>query len=86
MTKTAFIRARIEPDLKSEVDKILENYGVSTTQVVNMLYRRIKRTGELPAELFVPNAQTARAIKEAKAGKGVIKCKNREELFKKLGM
>ena len=36
--------------------------------------------------LMVPNAATARAIKEAKSGKGLKKFKNAEDLFADLGI
>ena len=86
MSKTAFIRARIEPKLKTEVEKIFTDLGVTTTQVINMLYSQIKRDHELPIDLHIPNKETARAVKEARKGKGVIRCKNADDLFDKLGI
>ena len=86
MSKTAFVRARVEPELKIAVEHVFQEWGVTTTQVINMLYQKIKRTHGLPAELFVPNAETERAIKEARAGKGVVKCKDGKDLFEKLGI
>ena len=35
-------------------------------------------------ELKIPNAKTARAIKEARKGKGVTVCKDANDLIKKL--
>ena len=49
-----------------------------------MFYKSIKREHGLPLSLMVPNATTAKAIKEAKAGKGVKKFKNAKDLFKDL--
>ncbi|MGE5441385.1 MAG: type II toxin-antitoxin system RelB/DinJ family antitoxin, partial [Bacteroidota bacterium] len=41
MAKTATIRARIEPELKSEVENIFKKLGVSTTEVISMLYSQV---------------------------------------------
>jgi len=86
MTKVAFIRARVEPELKTTAEDILHELGITPTQAITMLYRRIARGHEWPLELKIPNAKTARAIKEARQGKGVVTCKDEKDLFKKLGI
>jgi len=86
MRKEAFVRARVEPDLKIMAEDILNELGITPTQAITMLYKRIAREHEWPLELKIPNAKTARAIKEARKGKGVVTCKNEKDLFKKLGV
>lgn len=41
MSKSAFIRVRIEPELKIAAEAILDQLGISQTQAVTMLYKRI---------------------------------------------
>ena len=84
MTKAAFIRARVEPGLKIMAESVLIQLGITPTQAITMLYTRIARGQEWPLELKIPNAKTARAIKEARQGKGVTVCKNADDLIKKL--
>jgi DNA-damage-inducible protein J len=84
MSKAAFIRARVEPKLKISAEHILSELGITPTQAITMLYTRIARAHEWPLELKIPNAKTARAIKEARKGKGVIICKDADDLFKNL--
>lgn len=86
MSKTAYIRARVEPELKTEVEAIFKELGVSTSQVLTMLYRQIRREHEIPLDLHLPNKETAKAIKEARAGKNIVKCKDADDLFDKLGI
>lgn len=86
MSKEAFVRARVEPELKMVAEEILDELGITPTQAITMLYKRIAREHEWPLELKIPNAKTARAIKEARKGKGLVKCKDEKELFKKLGI
>lgn len=84
MSKAAFIRARVEPKLKENAEYVLNQLGITPTQAITMLYARIVRAHEWPLELKIPNAKTAKAIKEARKGKGVKLCKDIVDLFKNL--
>jgi DNA-damage-inducible protein J len=84
VSKVAFIRARVEPKLKVSAENILHELGITPTQAITMLYSRIVRGHGWPLELKIPNAKTARAIREARQRKGVVVCKDLKELFKKL--
>ena len=55
MSKTASIRARIEPELKTEVENILSELGLTVSETVHLLYRQIKLQRGLPFDVRVPN-------------------------------
>ncbi len=84
--KSDFIRVRIEPALKNEVHEILDDIGIKPSQAITMIYKLIQREHGFPCNLLLPNRETKRAIREARKGKGVIKAKNAQDLFKKLGI
>lgn len=84
--KTDFIRARVEPHLKAQVHQIFDNLGMTPTQVITMLYKLVAREHKIPFDLSVPNRETAKAIREAREGKGVVVCKDAEDMFNKLGI
>lgn len=84
MSKAAFIRARVEPKLKKSAEHILSELGITPTQAITMLYTRIARSHEWPLELKIPNTKSAKAIKEARQGKGVKIFKSEDDLFKNL--
>lgn len=84
MSKAAFIRARMEPKLKVTAEHVLSELGITPTQAITMLYTRIAREHEWPLELKIPNTKTARAIREARKGKGITVCKDVDDLLKKL--
>lgn len=84
MTKSAFLRARIEPELKEQAEKILSDMGVTPTQAVTMLYKQLQRTHELPLEFSVPNKATAKAIQDARNDAEIVSCRDSDELFKEL--
>ena len=52
MSKTTTIRARIEPSLKTEVEAILCELGMTASETIHLLYRQIKLRRGIPfAEL-----------------------------------
>lgn len=83
MSKTAYVRARIEPELKSEAEAIFSEFGVTATQVITMLYKQVLRNHEIPLDLSLPNKETAKAIEEARKGEGLVAYKNIDDLFDK---
>ncbi len=83
MAKTAMINARIEPNLKREVEGIFERLGLNTTQAVSLFFRHVKNYRGLPFEVKLPNATTRRAIEAARKGK-VRRFHSAAELAKEL--
>jgi DNA-damage-inducible protein J len=81
-----FVSSRVEPHLKAEVQDILDDLGITTSQAIVMLFRAIKRERGMPFPLTLPNEETKTAIEETRQGKGLIEHKNTEDLFKDLGI
>ena len=86
MSKTATIRTRIEPGLKTEVEEILSELGLTASETVHLLYRQIKLQRGLPFEVRIPNEVTARTLKASKAGRGIKRFSSKKELFADLGL
>jgi DNA-damage-inducible protein J len=82
--KTDFIRARIEPGLKNHVHVLFKKMGVTPTQAIRMFYHYVDREHAFPFDLSIPNNETAKTIREAMAGKGLIKSKSLDDLFSEL--
>lgn len=51
VSKSAYIRVRIKPELKMQVDAVFRELGVTTTQVIAMLYKQVVRNHEIPFDL-----------------------------------
>jgi len=68
MALTATVRARVEPDLKKEVEEILSQIGITTSQAINMFLNGIKRERGIPMELKIPNEETLQAMRDAESG------------------
>ena len=54
MANTAAVYARIEPELKNEVEGILSQLGITPSAVVQMLYSQIRLTKSIPFEIKLP--------------------------------
>ena len=66
--KDALINARIESDLKKEVESIFKQLGLSATQAITMYYQQIKLNRGLPFEVKIPNSETQQVIEESRKG------------------
>jgi DNA-damage-inducible protein J len=86
MSKTANIRARIEPGLKIEVEHILSDLGLTVSETVNLLCRQIKLQRGLPFDVRIPNGITARTLNASKQGKGVKRFASKKALYADLGL
>jgi DNA-damage-inducible protein J len=82
MAKSAMIRARVEPKLKRSAEAVLGTLGVTPTEAVTVFYTQVSLQRGLPFDVRIPNKETRRAIREARAGKNLIRYRTLEE-FKK---
>ena len=84
MANTAAVYARIEPELKNEVEGILSQLGITPSALVQMLYSQIKLTKRIPFEIKLPahkllsideltteqlNAELQKGLDDVKAGR-----------------
>lgn len=69
--KTTMIHARIEPDLKHEVEAILKQLGLNTTQAVTLFFQQVRLRKGLPFEVKLPNDETETALRDVLEGKNL---------------
>jgi len=86
MIKTSTIRARIEPSLKSEVEAILCELGMTASETIHLLYRQIKLRRGIPFAVELPNALTAKTLRDSRAGKNVKNFATKSDLYADLGL
>jgi DNA-damage-inducible protein J len=68
MSATEMVHIRIDKRVKSRATKALSAMGLSVSDAVRVLLTRVAAEQALPFELKVPNAVTAAAMQEARAG------------------
>ena len=86
MSKTAMVRARIEPELKDKAEKVFRELGLSTTQAITLFYRQVEMRDGLPFEVVIPNAATRRTFESTDAGRDLVVCEDADDMFRKLGI
>lgn len=85
-TKSAMIRARIEPKLKADVEKLFAKLGVSSSEAIQMFYAQVRLHKGLPFDVHIPNAATRKTFCDTDAGKELVHAKDAADLFEKLGI
>ena len=69
--KNSVVRARIEQKLKEEVEGILKEVGLNTSDAINMLFNMIRLHRGLPFDVKIPNRDTLDTFAKTDAGKEV---------------
>lgn len=86
MTKTATARARIEPDVKKEAEKIFNECGLSASQAISMFYRQVILEHGIPFRIRSFNEKTRRVLKDSENGIEVEHFDSEEGLYEDLGI
>ncbi len=84
MGKTATIHARIEPELKSEVESIFSQLGLSVTEALTLFYKQVRLRNGLPFAVEIPNAETRQTFEDTDAGRNLVHVADVDALFKAL--
>ena len=84
MSKSAMVRARVEPDLKERAEAMLDQMGLSATTAITLFYRQIIQRRALPFDVRMPNATTQRAMRAARSGLAVVSADSMDDLLAKL--
>ena len=100
MAKT-MINARIDAELKADVEKVFKKLGLTTTQAINIFLNQVRLRRGIPFPVECKtwedvesglcadrefNEETKKALRESKSGKGHVKGKDAADIFKKLGI
>lgn len=86
MSKSAMVRARVEPDLKQNAESIFQRLGLNATQAITMFYKQVELREGLPFEVALPTPTTAKTFQATDSGKELIVCEDADDLFDKLGI
>lgn len=76
------VQARINPELKQEVDSILSEIGMTTAEAIRVFLKQVVNSGGLPFQptAKMPNAETQAAMLELEQGGGQ-RFQTADELF-----
>ncbi|MDZ4199624.1 MAG: type II toxin-antitoxin system RelB/DinJ family antitoxin [Kiritimatiellia bacterium] len=86
MSKTAMVRARVEPELKDCVEGVFHRLGLNATQAITIFYRQVELRDGLPFDIVMPTTTTKRTFETSEAGRDLVLCENADDMFRKLGI
>jgi DNA-damage-inducible protein J len=86
MNKAATVRARIEPELKANVEAIFSQLGLTTTEAITLFYKQVELTHGLPFTVKIPNRITEETFKKTDQDQELVYCQDTKEMFKQLGI
>ena len=67
MAHTSMLHVRVDDDIKAQASEALAAMGLSVSDAVRILLKRVVNDQAFPLELKVPNAQTRAAMEESRA-------------------
>jgi DNA-damage-inducible protein J len=67
MVANSKVRVRVDHKTKAQASEVLSTMGLTISDAVRLLLKRIVAEQTLPIELKIPNARTRAAIEEARA-------------------
>lgn len=67
--KTEMIHARIDQDLKHDVELIFKGLGINTADAIRMFFKQVTLKQGLPFEVRIPNKETLKAMEELHTNK-----------------
>ncbi|WCM25739.1 type II toxin-antitoxin system RelB/DinJ family antitoxin [Sphingomonas sp. QA11] len=67
MAASSMLHVRLDDEVKTQGNAVLDALGLSASDAVRLLYHRLVADQAFPLELKVPNAETQAAMAEAHA-------------------
>ena len=89
MMRTDTVRGKVSHKTKLGAERILEKLGLSMSEAINLMLVQVNMQKALPFDITlpkVPNTETEKALKATDKGKGLIECKDADDLFDKVGI
>jgi len=85
MATNAVVRSRIDADVKEKATAVLEEMGLTVSDVMRIVLTRVAKENALPFDLK-PNKLTRETMRKTARGAEVHQAKDAADLFDKLGI
>jgi DNA-damage-inducible protein J len=64
MAKTEAIKARVEPKLKAQAERVLDELGLDASDANHVFYKQVVLRNGLPFDVAIPDEATRRAMRD----------------------
>ncbi len=85
MAENAVVRSRISAEVKEQATAVLEDLGLSVSDLMRITLTRVAKDGAIPFELN-PNKLTRETLRKSARGEEVHRAKDADDLFDQLGI
>ena len=79
--KATTVKARIDGELKENVEAVLGRLGLTTSAAINIFFNRIVLEQGLPFPVKIPNTLTKQVIRDAVEGRNMVTYDSAEAFF-----
>jgi DNA-damage-inducible protein J len=85
MAENAVVRSRVSAEVKEKATAVLEDLGLSVSDLMRITLTRVAKEGVIPFELS-PNKLTRETLRKSARGEEVHRAKDADDLFDQLGI
>ncbi len=68
MTTNALIETHVDSNVKEEATRVLATMGLTISDAIRLMLIKVAQDHKLPFDEFIPNAETVKAMEEARVG------------------
>jgi DNA-damage-inducible protein J len=83
MSKSAMVRARVQPQLERTAEEKFRRLGLSITEAITLFYNQAQLRNGLPFDVVIPSATTRRTFEDTDAGRDLVFCKDAKDMFRR---
>lgn len=84
MARTATIQARIDPEVKSKAQRVLNALNISMSEAISIYLTQVTLHNGIPFDVKIPNELTAATLQKSKEGQELNEVGSVDELFQEL--
>ena len=84
MAKTAIIQTRIDPEVKSQAQNVLNKLNLSMSEAISLFLTQVSLSRGIPFDIKIPNTLTAETLKKSDRGEELHEVNSVDQLFQEL--
>jgi DNA-damage-inducible protein J len=82
----SILQVRIDTKTKAQASKVLDKMGLTMSEAVRLLLRRVAVEKALPFDVKVPNALTEETLLSSDKDENIVECIDKADFFRKTGI
>ena len=84
MAKTAIIQTRIDPEVKSQAQNVLNKLNLSMSEAISLFLTQVSLSRGIPFDIKIPNTLTAETLTKSDRGEELHEVNSVDQLFQDL--